>query len=49
VNENDNSKNRTYRVLDERVAETYAKDSQATNKVALSDVYVKAMGVFHFG
>ncbi|MCA9951021.1 MAG: hypothetical protein KDE48_15325, partial [Anaerolineales bacterium] len=42
VNENDNSKNRTYRVLDERVSETYAKDSRQTNKVALSDVYVKA-------
>ncbi len=30
VNENDNSKNRTYPVLDERVAETYVKDSNAT-------------------
>jgi predicted helicase len=43
VNENDNTKNRTYRVLDERVSETYAKDSRATNKNALSDVYVKAI------
>ncbi len=43
VNENDNSKNRIYRVLDERVRETYAKDSKATNKNALSDVYVKAI------
>ena len=43
VNENDNSKNRTYRVLDERVSETYTKDSRATNKNALSDVYVKAI------
>lgn len=42
VNENDNSKNRKYPVLDQRVAETYAKDSQMTNKVALSDVYIKA-------
>jgi hypothetical protein len=42
VNENDNSKNRTYRVLDERVSQTYARDSRQTNKVALSDVYVKA-------
>jgi predicted helicase len=29
-------------VIDKRVAETYAKDSQATNKNALSDVYVKS-------
>ncbi len=43
VNENDNSKNRIYRVLDERVSQTYAKDSPQTNKVALSDVYVKAI------
>ncbi|MBE7550291.1 MAG: N-6 DNA methylase [Anaerolineales bacterium] len=43
VNENDNSKNRKYPVLDKRVAETYAKDSSATNKNALSDVYVKAI------
>jgi predicted helicase len=43
VNENDNNKNRKYRVMDGRVAETYAKDSKATNKNALSDVYVKAI------
>ena len=43
VNENDNNKNRKYRVMDERVAETYAKDSRATNKNALSDMYVKAI------
>lgn len=43
VNENDNSKNRKYPTLDQRVAETYAKDSRATNKNALSDVYVKAI------
>lgn len=42
VNENDNNRNRKYRVLDKRVASTYSKDSQATNKNALSDVYVKA-------
>ncbi len=42
VNENDNNKNRKYPVIDGRVSETYAKDSQATNKIALSDVYVKA-------
>ena len=43
VNENDNNKNRTYALLDKRVRETYAKDSNATNKNALSDPYVKAI------
>ena len=43
VNENDNNKNRKYEKMDERVAETYAKDSKATNKNSLSDVYVKAI------
>jgi predicted helicase len=43
LNENDNNKNRKYKVLDKRVAETYAKDSKATNKNALSDPYVKAI------
>jgi len=43
VNENDNNKNRKYETTDKRVAETYAKDSKATNKNALSDVYVKAI------
>jgi predicted helicase/tRNA(Leu) C34 or U34 (ribose-2'-O)-methylase TrmL len=42
VNENDNNKNRKYPVLDSLVSDTYAKDSKATNKNALSDVYVKA-------
>lgn len=42
VNENDNSKNRKYKEMDRRVAETYAVDSGATNKNALSDPYVKA-------
>ena len=42
VSENDNNKNRKYGAMDKRVRETYAKDSQATNKNALSDVYVKA-------
>lgn len=42
VNENDNNKNRRYAVIDEQVRETYAKDSRATNKNALGDVYVKA-------
>ena len=42
VNENDNNKNRKYPTIDKRVSESYAKDSAATNKNALSDVYVKA-------
>ena len=43
INENDNNKNRKYPIIDKRVADTYAKDSKATNKNALSDVYVKAI------
>ena len=42
-NENDNNKNRKYDVLDKEVRDTYAKDSQATNKNALADVYIKAI------
>jgi predicted helicase len=41
VNENDNNKNRKYKVIDERVRETYAKDSKATLKTQLYDPYVK--------
>ena len=43
VNENDNNKNRKYKTMDARVADTYAKDSAATNKNKLSDPYVKAI------
>jgi predicted helicase len=43
VDENDNNKNRKYSILDKRVSETYAKDSKATNRSALSDPYVKAI------
>ncbi len=43
LNENDNNKNRKYPVIDKRVSLTYAKDSKATNKNALSDMYVKAI------
>jgi len=42
VNENDNNKNRKYPVMDKRVAETYSKDSIASNKNDLIDPYVKA-------
>ncbi|HEY7346941.1 MAG TPA: type ISP restriction/modification enzyme [Ktedonobacterales bacterium] len=41
VNENDNNKNRQYKQVDGRVRDTYAAASKATNKNALSDVYVK--------
>jgi predicted helicase len=40
-NENDNTKNRKHEVIDKWVAETYAKDSRASSKTALSDPYVK--------
>lgn len=43
ANENDNNKNRKYPIIDKRVAETYSKDSKASNKNALSDPYVKAI------
>ena len=43
VNENDNNKNREYPTMDEKVADTYAKDSTATLKNKLSDPYVKAI------
>ncbi len=42
LDENDNNKNRKYKVVDKRVAETYAKDSAATLVNSLSDPYVKA-------
>ncbi len=43
VNENDNNKNRKYPIIDKRVADTFAKDSNAANKKPLSDVYIKAI------
>jgi len=43
VNENDNNKNRKYKVVDKWVADTYVKDSTATLRTALSDAYVKAI------
>ncbi len=39
--ENDNNQNRKYKHVDERIRDTYAKDSKATNKNSLSDMYVK--------
>jgi len=41
VNENDNNKNRVYPEVEKWVRETYARDSEASNKNALNDVYVK--------
>ncbi len=43
VNENDNNKNRKYEAMDEKVSETYAKDSKATLKRFTQDPYVKAI------
>ena len=40
-NENDNNKNRQYKVIDKRIKDTYAKDSKATLKTKLYDPYVK--------
>jgi predicted helicase len=39
--ENDNNPNRKGREIDKQVRDTYAKDSKATNKNSLSDMYVK--------
>ena len=36
LNENDNNKNRKYETMDKLISDTYAKDSKATNKTALS-------------
>ena len=41
INENDNNKNRKYKVVEKQIRETYAKDSTASNVNALSDAYVK--------
>ena len=41
INENDNNKNRKYKVIDERIRVTYAKDSKATLNRQLYDAYVK--------
>lgn len=39
---NDNAQNLSYAHLDKRIAETYAKAAQATNKNSLYDSYIKA-------
>ena len=43
VNENDNNRNRKYKAMDDRIAETYTKDSKATLRNKLYDPYVKAI------
>lgn len=40
---NDNNANVTYKALDERIRETYATHSTATNKNALYDSYIRAI------
>ncbi|MBQ3525888.1 MAG: DEAD/DEAH box helicase [Akkermansia sp.] len=39
---NDNNQNEVYPYLDERIADTYAKNSKATNKNSLYDAYIRA-------
>jgi predicted helicase len=39
---NDNAQNQTYPKLNQRIAETYAKEASATNKNSLYDSYIKA-------
>ena len=41
INENDNNKNRKYKVIEKQIRDTYAKDSRASNVNKLSDAYVK--------
>lgn len=42
ANANDANQNRRYPIVDRRVSETYARESQAQNKNSLGDPYVKA-------
>lgn len=39
---NDNAQNLSYPILDKRIADTYAKETNATNKNSLYDSYIKA-------
>ena len=43
ANEHDQNQNRKYAALDKLIQETYAKDSGATNKKSLYDLYVKSI------
>jgi predicted helicase len=40
-NENDNNKNRKYKIVDERISDTYVKHSSASLKSQLYDAYVR--------
>lgn len=42
TNDNDNNKNKTYNLLDERIKNTYVKYSNATNKNTLYDSLIRA-------
>ena len=39
---NDNAQNQSYEKLEGRIADTYAKESEATNKNSIYDSYIKA-------
>ena len=41
LNETENNKNRSYKVIDARIRETYSKDSTATLKNKYYDPYVR--------
>lgn len=41
LNANDRNRNRAYPVIDARIKNSYAKDSVATSKIALKDMYVR--------
>ncbi len=41
INENDNNKNRQYDLVDQRIRETYVKDSKATLNNQVYDMYVR--------
>ena len=41
LSENDNNKNRSYSIIDQKIRETYVKDSKATLNTKLYDAYVK--------
>ena len=43
INENDNNKNRKYETMDDKVKDTYVKDSKAILRNKLYDPYVKAI------
>jgi predicted helicase len=41
IDENDNNKNRKYEVIDQRIRETYARDSAASSVSKITDAYVR--------